>query len=539
MTHWTRKLASPIWLVPILAAFIAGWMVWQERDQSGPEITVQIKDAEGLQAGKTAVRVRNVDVGQVTQITLSDNFEAAELHIEMNAGTADMLVEDSQFWVVKPRIGRRGISGLNTLLSGAYVQLEPGESSQSRNQFTALEQPPVTDADTDGKRIVLESDSAANIVVGDSVQYRGVTVGIVEQVDFSVEARATTYHVFIKSPYDELLTENTRFWLQRGVSFRWKPDGVDVSVGSIESLLGAGISFGVPNGQPLGKPLQAMAVFELFASEEEAEQQGYSRGIDYVLLLDESVDGLAVGSPVMFKGIRVGTVVEVPFRWQPDENSGQPLRLIPVLIRYEPDRLEGLVASTELEQWRQHLQHFFEQGLRASIRASNILTNTLYVDLRFYPDEEAIKQDTFAGYPVMPTIVSNFSRLEEKLNSILDTLNSLPLNQSVNQFTEAMASTDETADEIKVLTEQLNKIVAQPGWEALPQSLAQSVERLNSILADFDAGSTNREQLERTLQNLERMSRDLQPLVETLRRKPNALLFNTETENDPEPKAKD
>ena len=235
MTHWTRKLASPIWLVPILAAFIAGWMVWQERDQSGPEITVQIKDAEGLQAGKTAVRVRNVDVGQVTQITLSDNFEAAELHIEMNAGTADMLVEDSQFWVVKPRIGRRGISGLNTLLSGAYVQLEPGESSQSRNQFTALEQPPVTDADTDGKRIVLESDSAANIVVGDSVQYRGVTVGIVEQVDFSVEARATTYHVFIKSPYDELLTENTRFWLQRGVSFRWKPDGVDVSVGSIES----------------------------------------------------------------------------------------------------------------------------------------------------------------------------------------------------------------------------------------------------------------------------------------------------------------
>ena len=137
----------------------------QERDQSGPEITVQIKDAEGLQAGKTAVRVRNVDVGQVTQITLSDNFEAAELHIEMNAGTADMLVEDSQFWVVKPRIGRRGISGLNTLLSGAYVQLEPGESSQSRNQFTALEQPPVTDADTDGKRIVIESDSAANIVV--------------------------------------------------------------------------------------------------------------------------------------------------------------------------------------------------------------------------------------------------------------------------------------------------------------------------------------------------------------------------------------
>ena len=124
------------------------------------------------------------------------------------------------------------------------------------------------------------------------------------------------------------------------------------------------------------------------------------------------------------------------------------------------------------------------------------------MDLRFYPDEEAVKQDTFAGYPVMPTIVSNFSRLEEKLNSILDTLNSLPLNQSVNQFTEAMASTDETAEEIKVLTEQLKKIVAQPGWEALPQSLAQSVERLNSILADFDAGSTNRDQLERTLQTI-------------------------------------
>ncbi|MAD54784.1 MULTISPECIES: intermembrane transport protein PqiB [unclassified Idiomarina] len=539
MTHWTRKLASPIWLVPILAALVAGWMVWQERDQSGPQIIVEIKDAEGLQAGKTAVRVRNVDVGQVTQITLSDSFETAELHIEMNADTGSMLVDDSQFWVVKPRIGRRGISGLNTLLSGAYVQLEPGESKQPRDHFTALEQPPVTDADTNGKRIVLKSDSAANIVVGDSVQYRGVTVGTVEQVDFSVEARATTYQVFIKSPYDELLTENTRFWLQRGVSFRWKPDGVDVSVGSVESLLGAGISFGVPNGQPLGEPMQAMAEFELFASEEEAEQQGYSRGIDYVLLLDESVDGLVAGSPVMFKGIRVGTVVEVPFRWQPDGNRGQPLRLIPVLIRYEPDRLEGLVASTNLERWRQHLSRFFEQGLRASIRASNILTNTLYVDLRFYPDEDAMQQDVFAGYPVMPTIVSNFSRLEEKLNSILDTLNNLPLNQSVNQFTEAMASTDDTAEQIKALTEQVKRIVEQPGWQSLPQSLEQSVNRLNGILADFESGSSSREQLERTLQNLEATSRDLKPLVETLRRKPNALLFNTEAEDDPEPKAKD
>ena len=184
---------SPVWIVPLLALLVALWMVWQDTRGAGPTITIEIADAEGLEAGKTQVRVRNVDVGQVTEVRLSDDFSSAVAEVAMNEGTERMLNADTRIWVVKPRIGRQGVSGLGTLLSGAYIRLQPGDSKDQQFHFKALEQPPVTPQETPGRRLTLTSEGQTSVTVGDSVQYQGFTVGQVEQAEFLVDERETRY----------------------------------------------------------------------------------------------------------------------------------------------------------------------------------------------------------------------------------------------------------------------------------------------------------------------------------------------------------
>lgn len=537
-----NRWLSPIWLIPILAIALSLWMVWQESRGAGPQIEVLIDDAEGLEPGKTPVKVRNVDVGLISAISLSDDLSSAVLTIDMNKGAQRMLAEDTQFWVVKPRVGKRGVSGLSTLLSGAYVQLRPGDAEQQASQFVALSEPPITSQDSEGTRYRLVSDVGPTVNVGDSIVYRGVSAGQVESVDFSVDERKMHYDIFIKSPYDQLLTDNTRFWLQSGLSLNWSSSGLDVSVGSLEALLGGGINFGVPEGQPQGKATQANHQFRLFANQEQAQQEAFARGIDYVILLEESVAGLAPGAPMQFKGVRVGTVMSVPLRWSPSNHDKAPLKQIPVLVRYEPERLEGLVANTEVEHWRQQLPKMFEMGLRANIRASNLLTNTLYVDLRFYGEEEAgdnPQRQEFAGYPVMPSAVSDFNRLEEKLTALLDKFNGLKLEQSVERFTQAMNSTKTSAQKVEDLANSVAEVVAQPGFQQTPALLQQNLEQLNQLLKSVGEDSPTRRQLHRTLANVEQLSEDLTPLIRQLKEQPNALIFDAETVKDPEPKAHD
>ncbi|MCP1339862.1 intermembrane transport protein PqiB [Idiomarina sp. M1R2S28] len=539
-TTKVRKFSgiSPVWIVPLLALAVALWMVWQDTRGTGPTITVAVGDAEGIEAGKTQVKVRNVDVGQVTEVRLSEDFSSAVIEVAMNEGTERMLNPETRIWVVKPRIGRQGISGLGTLLSGAYIRLQPGDSKEQQSHFKALEQPPVISQETPGRRLNLTSEGQTSVTVGDSVQYQGFTVGQVEQSEFQVDERQTRYQIFVKAPYDELITENTRFWLQRGVSIQWNSQGLDLALGSIESLLGASVTFGVPEGQPRGDKLTSEQEFELFESLEEAKQQGYIHGIDYVVLLDESIAGLEKGAPVQFKGVRVGTVREVPLRWFPENGDEAPLKRIPILIRFEPERLRGLVADTDIESWERRLPELFKQGLRANIRASNLLTNTLFVDVRFYPNagEESV-DDIFAGYPVMPAMASDFTRLEEKLTALLDKFNQLPLEQGLNDFSAAMSSVDSTARKLDSVSESLAAIVEQPQMKQLPQLLQQNLIQLKELTGSFNEGSPTRQQLNQTLTEIEQLSRELKPVIELLQEQPNSLIFSPSIEPDPEPKA--
>ncbi|HET8700747.1 MAG TPA: MlaD family protein, partial [Nitrococcus sp.] len=304
---------STIWIVPAVAVLIGAWMLYHGFISRGPLITLEIKNAEGIEAGKTPIKTRNVEVGHVEAVRLSEDFSHAIIEARLRAGAERMLNSATQFWVVKPRIGREGISGLNTVLSGAYIQLLPGRAGTPQRDFQVLDQPPVAPPDAKGLRLKLISGLSNALSTGDPITYEGLTVGRVEATRFDPKAREVTHQVFIQSPYNSLVTSNTRFWKASGVNIDVNSGGLKVDFESLESMLGGGITFGVPQDLPPGHAVTSGTVFKLYPDKASAREGSFDRFIEYVLLVKDTVRGLNPGAPVEYRGIRIGTVVSVPW----------------------------------------------------------------------------------------------------------------------------------------------------------------------------------------------------------------------------------
>src|SRR5690606_29304446 len=313
------------------------------------------------------------------------------------------LVNDTRFWVVKPRIGREGISGLNTVLSGAYIQLQPGQSSIEQREFEVLEQPPLSTQGAQGLRIKLISQLGNSLRVGDPVTYQGYNVGRVESAEFDSESREMHHQLFIESPYDVLVTDSTRFWSASGIDLKLDSEGFKVNIASLEALLGGGVTFGVLEDLPLGTPAETDSTFTLYGDEESARQGAFNHYLEYVLLVEDTVRGLSKGAPVEFRGIRLGTVVSVPWHFTSPERSAERGFAIPVLIRIEPQRLGGDEPIT-LEEWEARLDRMLNAGLKASLKSGNLLTGALFVDLNFQSGSNVdYVPQTFENLPVLPT----------------------------------------------------------------------------------------------------------------------------------------
>ncbi len=286
---------SPIWIVPLVAVVIGLWLVYDNYTSRGTLITLTMSNAEGIEAGSTLIRSRNVEIGRVQSVRLSDDLSQAVMTARIQPEAEAMLREDSRFWVVKPRIGREGISGLGTVLSGAYLQLEPGQSDEPRREFSVSDVPPVATAGQAGLQISLVSQLGNSLRVGDPVSYQGYTVGRVEDTRFDADSRTMYHQVFIEEPYSQLVTDSTRFWTASGVDFRLDANGFRVNVESLEALLGGGVTFGVPEDLPMGRPVEHNARFNLYADEDDAREGTFNRYLEYVLLVDDTVRGFLAG----------------------------------------------------------------------------------------------------------------------------------------------------------------------------------------------------------------------------------------------------
>ncbi|CAM4037920.1 intermembrane transport protein PqiB [Vreelandella rituensis] len=529
---------SPIWIVPLVALLIGLWLVYDNYTSRGTLITLTMDSAEGIEAGSTLIRSRNVEVGRVQEVRLSDDLSHAVITARISPSAEAMLREDSRFWVVKPRIGREGISGLGTVLSGAYIQLEPGSSEEPQREFEVSESAPVAPAGASGMRFNLISQVGNSLRVGDPVSYQGFTVGRVEEVNFNAGSRMMNHQIFIEEPYTTLVTDSTRFWSASGVDIRLDADGFRVNVESLEALLGGGVTFGVPEDLPMGKMVEPDTTFSLYADEDSARQGTFNRYLEYVLLVDETVRGLSRGAPVEFRGVRVGTVAAVPWKFTAPQPDSRARFAIPVLIRIEPQRLGIENAAIDLDEWDARFKRLFNLGLRASLKSGNLLTGALFVDLNFQRElaDEYVEEE-FADRYVFPTEAGDFAQIQSQITTLLEKLNDLEVEPLLAGLDRNLQASETMLGEMQNVAGSLNSLLDNPETQAVGGNLNATLEELRSTMQGLSPTSPAYQELTNAIGRLDRLMRDLQPLTRTLNENPRALLFDNLDTQDPVPRA--
>lgn len=565
ITQW-----SPIWIVPVVAVLIGGWMLYHTYKNQGATLTLLSSTAEGLVPGKTAIKSRSVDVGKVVSVELSQDLKQVVIKARMNPGTDVLLNDESQLWVVKPSVGRGGITGLNTLLSGAYIELQPGKGATNKFNFELLESPPIAPPDAPGVRVFLTSGDATSLSVGDPVLYRGYDVGTVELGEFDAKARSMRYQLFVRAPYDALVTENVRFWQASGMALDMSAEGVRIEMGSVATLLSGGVTFDVLDGWPKGKQAINNSEFQLFQNKKSIQDGLYNEYLEYLLFFDESVRGLTSGAPVEYRGVRIGTVMTVPYFF----NMKKPLQIafnrgIPVLIRVESGRLYDNLTLPELQQ---ELDSAVQKGLRAVLKTGNLLTGGLYVDLNIVEGAEPESStaavttaaartttvhelagsdageaatvlspmapaalDEFAGYRLMPTARSGLGHIEQKVLQALDKINNLPVEQVLADSSATLNETRELMSQSQQLVKNLDALIGKDSTQQLPAELKNTLQQLQQTLQGMSPGSPVYERLNSNLQAMDKVLRDLQPVVQTMNQQSNALVISADPKADPEP----
>ncbi|MGF1740136.1 intermembrane transport protein PqiB [Vibrio profundum] len=528
-----RARFNTIWLVPLIAALVAGWMVYDSWSQRGPEITIVAKDADGLEAGKTKVKARNVDIGEVTNIKLSDDFTHALITLQMNKGTEKLLKSNTKFWVVKPRIGKEGISGLGTLLSGSYINMEPGNQGKRAREYTMLSKPPLSTINDKGIRVRLYSTQTTKLEVGTPINFRGYEVGYVEDAGFDLKRDAITYQLFIHAPYNKLINSHVKFWMTSGLSVQGTAKGIEVKMGSLQTLITGGISFGEIGDIKTAMPVKDLTEFKLFSSKQEAEDNRYNKFINYVMLFYGSVSGLESGSPVEYNGVRIGTVTQVPFAGATiDKLRSVDNPPVPILVRIEPQRLETSLKDSvkDLDEWRSIFADSFKRGMRATLNTSNLLTGGKIVSVKFVKDAAPQKITHYGKYLLFPTTTASLATMQEKVEVILNKLAALPLDKTVNSLNSTLAELDKVA---KSTSDLLN----QQQTKQLPAKLSGTLDSLHGTLSDYKSEGVVGKKLQQSLTSLQRTLDELQPLIQEIRQKPNALIFGKPKRDDIEPKA--
>lgn len=530
-----RSNLSAIWLVPLVALAIGVWMLFEYISSTGPEVTLIMSDASGIEVGKTQIKSLNVKVGVVTDVKLGKDYEHIIVKAQMDKDAERMLREDSLFWIVEPRVGKEGISGLETLLSGAYLQLQPGKSEVRKTRFDVLDIPPVAPPNAEGIRVVLNHPLAGQLTVGDPVIYQGFTAGRVENVTIDVDKRIAQYQLFIFKPFDQLVRTASQFWLNSGVDLQLNAEGFKVRIDSIESLLSGGVSFGTLERENPGIVIaQDYHEFDLYDDQSDAEEGIYRQSLKFVIMFSDSLRGLKVGAPVEFRGLKIGTVTKVPWK-RAKLDDGFEVPKLGVQIKLEPRRIFEHGESVTNEQLLQLIKQEFANGLRAKLNTGSLLTGALYVELDYVePDSQYIVEE-IDDYTVFPSMQSELAQVQTKMMEILNNLSELPLGDSVATLNRSLAELENTLIAAEKTMNSIRTVVEHDDTQALPAEIKQSLRELQRTLDSFNSTSSVYQNLDGSLAELEKTMKALQPVLKKIDQKPDILIFGEDNRSDPMP----
>ncbi len=526
--HSRRRLPSVVWIIPVIAALIGLWLVIHSITSQGPVITITFKSAEGLEVGKTKLRYKDVDVGQVKTITLSSDRKNVIVTAQLIKSAADILATDTRFFVVRPRISGGSVSGLSTLLSGAYISVDVGVSNDTTDQFTGLEAPPLVTRDSVGHEFVLQGKQIGSINYGSPVYFRHINAGHVTQYSLDKDGKGITLRVFIDAPYDQYVNTETRFWHASGVEMSLDANGVKVATESLTSLLDGGLAFQDVEDAPPGlKPADNGTVFSLFENREHAMRSPDTRVRSYLMYFKDSLRGLSKGAPVDLHGIVIGEVKSIGVDFS--ESSDVPR--FPVEVSIYPDRLRsqlrsGAQAPDDDTARKEHalLDRLVAKGLRAQLKSGNLLTGQLYVALDFFADVPPAKINWSGDVPVLPSNNGGLAEIQDTVGRIAKKIDKLPFERLSSELLSAMTKLNQTLENAEKLSRHLDTEVTPE----LTSTLKEARATLTSANAVLSEDAPVQQDLREALKQVSKSARSLANFADTLERHPDALVFGKE-----------
>ena len=512
-----RFNASLIWLIPALAALVGLSLVVSSWLQQGPKITISFQSAEGLDAGKTPVKYKNVVIGRVNKIRLSTDHTHVLVNVELEKSAEGFAVKDTRFWVVRPRIGLGGVSGIDTLLSGAFIGADIGESKTEADEFKGLETPPVVNHNAPGRSFVLHSDDLGSLDIGSPVYFRRIQVGRVASYQLDKDGKGVSLQIFIDGPNDKFVNPDTRFWNASGVDVSIGASGLKLNTQSLATVLAGGVAFQDPPGPHDETPAPEYTAYKLFGEQTTAMAPPDGDPHYVRMRFEQSVRGLAVDAPVEFLGINIGKVVSV--RLDYDEKTERFPVVVGAIVY--PQRLgtayvklEALAKKNgENSDLSQLIGRLVGHGLRAQARTGNLLTGQLYVALDFIPHTPKVEFDANAKPLTLPTVAGSFDKLQEQLAEIVDKIDKIPFDSIGKNLDQTLAS--------------LNTTLKQVNGQTLPEfktTLKGVQKTMGSADAALSGDSPLQQNLGATLEQVQRMARSLRVLTDYLGGHPEALL---------------
>jgi paraquat-inducible protein B len=525
-----RFRISAIWIIPIVAALVALGIAFQHLVSEGPAIVVVFKSAEGIEAGKTFVKYKDVNIGQVTAVQLTEDYGKVEVTAKIARRAAGLMVEDATFWIVKPRVTLSGVSGLNTLLSGNYIGFAAGKSSKPQRRFVGLDVPPIVTGEP-GRRFVLKADELGWLGVGSPVYYRRLQVGKVAAYDFAPDGKSVVVTIFVNAPHDKYVTTETRFWNASGVDISTTASGVDVRLESVVALLVGGVAFETPSFVTQAEPAPDNAVFTLYSDEDAAMKAPDPGTRRYVLYFQEPVNGLSVGAPVTLLGLPAGEVTSVGLALDPATAYVRPR----VAITFNPERVidgaNGTARALQQDPNRRDIvlrRLVEERGLRAQLKTGNLLTGQVLVAFNYVPNAPKVRIDLSQAAPVLPVVPSGRVDIEAKLSSILARLDRIPFESIAGSVKTDLEGLDEMVKEGRRLLSSVDGELVPPlrkNLEAMQRTLA-AAERL---IDDADTrllgpNALAQQEFRDALKEFGRAARSVRVLTDYLERHPEALI---------------
>jgi paraquat-inducible protein B len=508
-----RWLPSLVWIVPLIATLIGIVLVVKSVTSRGPTITISFVTAEGLEPRKTQVKYKDVDIGTVRAIQLASDLSHVLVTVELSKDAEAFAVKGSQFWVVRPRVGASGVSGLSTLFSGAYIGADAGRSHETAHDFVGLENPPAVTIAEAGHRYTLHSDTLGSLVVGTPVIYRRIQVGQVTGYTLDKGGAGVTVQVFINAPYDQYVGTNTRWWHASGINLQLDSDGFKVSTQSLATIVVGGVAFEAPPGQSPGPQPPGNTIFTLASGEVEAMRQPDGAPLHAVMYFDHSLRGLSVGAPVDFRGIVIGRVTDIGVEYDRKEHDF----MMPVAVDIYPlllaRRSRGETPVPPASQSHEVMSKLVARGLRGQLRTGNLITGQLFVALDIFPNASPAQGDLDREPMVLPTMPNTINELQMQVADIAKKLDTIPFDQLGNKLNDSLT--------------RANQLFGRVDNELLPSlrgTLDNAQKSFASAQSTLQQDSPMQSDVRQALQELTRTLQSLNALSDYLEQHPESLL---------------